>query len=386
MWPPPETPFQSTTASVLQLLLFVDQRSTNNEQIQHVEPYLETLRADYAFNLQVIEVAEHPYLAEYYKLVATPALVRIYPEPRQVLAGTNLVSQLQQCWSQWQQVLAATLKSVPNASLDGSQNALAHSVQLMQLTDEIFQLHQENEALQEQVKFKERIMAMLAHDLRSPLTAAIIALETLEGQWDFENPISTQLSPDMLLRLAQQARYQAQVIDRMITNLLETSRGDGASLQIRPKKLDLGALCKQVIVDIESKLTAKSQTVTTDIPPDLPRVYADADQVRQVLLNLLDNANKYTPVGGRIQLAILHRTAQKVQVSVCDSGLGIPEDMQVSIFEDHVRLSRDQGQEGYGIGLALCQRIVQAHYGQIWVNSIPKQGSGFHFTLPVYRT
>jgi two-component system clock-associated histidine kinase SasA len=86
-----------------------------------------------------------------------------------------------------------------------------------------------------------------------------------------------------------------------------------------------------------------------------------------------------------IQVSVLHRTTQKVQVSVCDNGPGIPDENQKHIFEDHFRLQRDEMKEGYGIGLSLCQRIIRAHQGQIWVDSAPSQGSCFHFTLPVYR-
>ncbi|QYO68792.1 hypothetical protein JVX88_33195 [Leptolyngbya sp. 7M] len=100
----------------------------------------------------------------------------------------------------------------------------------------------------------------------------------------------------------------------------------------------------------------------------------------------MDNAIKYTPANGKINVAILHRTTQKVQVSICDTGPGIPSDNQQHIFGDRFRLQRDQAMEGYGIGLALCKRIVQAHYGQIWVDSEPNHGSCFHFTLPVYHS
>ncbi|HEY9815474.1 MAG TPA: ATP-binding protein, partial [Candidatus Obscuribacterales bacterium] len=124
----------------------------------------------------------------------------------------------------------------------------------------------------------------------------------------------------------------------------------------------------------------------SDIPSDLPRVYADPERVEQVLMNLLDNAIKYTPVSGRIRLTILHRTTQKVQVSICDDGPGIPEENCDRIFEDRFRLERDESKDGYGIGLSLCQRVIRAHYGQIWVDSVPSQGSCFHFTLPVYRS
>jgi two-component system clock-associated histidine kinase SasA len=80
----------------------------------------------------------------------------------------------------------------------------------------------------------------------------------------------------------------------------------------------------------------------------------------------------------------LHRTTQKVQVSICDNGPGIPEEQREQIFEDAFRLERDAEADGYGIGLSLCQKIVQAHYGKIWVDSISGQGSCFHFTLPAY--
>jgi two-component system clock-associated histidine kinase SasA len=103
-----------------------------------------------------------------------------------------------------------------------------------------------------------------------------------------------------------------------------------------------------------------------------------------VLINLLDNAIKYTPEGGTIRISCLHRTTQKVQLSICDTGPGIPEENYESIFEERFRLKRDEAKDGYGIGLALCQRIVRAHYGQIWVDSAPNGGSCFHFTLPVY--
>jgi two-component system clock-associated histidine kinase SasA len=117
----------------------------------------------------------------------------------------------------------------------------------------------------------------------------------------------------------------------------------------------------------------------------LPSVLADKERVRQVIVNLLDNAIKYTPAGGTISLSILHRTTQKVQVSVCDNGPGIPMENQERIFEDHFRLERDEKKEGYGIGLSLCQRIIRAHYGQIWVDSTDNHGSCFQFTLPVFR-
>jgi two-component system, OmpR family, clock-associated histidine kinase SasA len=368
------------TDSSLQLLLFIDKRSSSKDQLCQVQDYLKTQQATCAFELQIIDIEDQPYLAEYFKLVITPALIKILPEPRHILAGNNLVAQLTECWPTWQRSVIASEVRPP-----ASQNALAQSVKAMKLSDEIFQLRQENEALQEQGLFKDRIIAMLAHDLRNPLTAAVIALETLEGQWDAA-PNKIVLPPETMTRLAHHARSQMQIIERMITNLLDASRGKSSKLKICPRKLDLGALCPLIVEDIQSKAKAKAQHLKMDIPPDLPYVHADSDHIRQVFINLLDNAIKYTPEGGVIKLCILHRTTQKVQISITDDGPGIPLGKQKAIFHDAFRLERDELQEGYGIGLALCQRIICAHYGQIWVDSIPNEGSSFNFTLPVYRT
>jgi two-component system, OmpR family, clock-associated histidine kinase SasA len=377
----PEDPFESIveTEGSLQLLLFVDKRSSSIEQLRQVQDYLDTLRSSCVFDLQVIDIEDQPYLAEYFKLIATPALIKVHPEPRHILAGNNLVVQLTECWPRW-------VEMMPIANLSSSSApSLAHSVEVMKLRDEVFQLNQANEELQEQVRFKDRIIVMLAHDLRNPLTAVAIALETLEGQWSLAPTAQTILPPDTMTRLAHHARSQMQVIERMITNLLDASHGKGVALSIRPRKLDFCDLCASVLVDIQPNISAKAQKIKVDVPSDLPYVHADSDHIRQVLINLLDNAIKYTPEGGCIQLSALHRTTQKIQVSIYDDGPGIPETKQKFIFKESFRLERDQHQEGYGIGLALCQRIVQGHYGQIWVESTPNEGSCFHFTLPVYR-
>lgn len=369
----------------LQLLLFVDKRTTAKEQIYQISQYLDTLKPDCDFELHVVEVSEQPYLVEHYKLVATPALVKIRPEPRHILAGSNLVSQLEESWPYWQHALSVNGVFDDQISSEEDETSFADAAQLMQLSDQMFRLRQENEALQDQLKFKDRMIAMLAHDLRNPLTAAMIALETLTGQWDDDNEVIQDFSPTLIQRLTKHAYAQTQIIERMITNLLEASQGNEPDLKIHPKQLDLGGLCQEITLRVQNALKAKSQMLESDIPPDIPNVHADADQVQQVILNLLDNAMKYTPEGGKIKLSILHRTTQKVQVSICDNGLGIPLEQQQYIFDNQYRLDRDQDQSGYGMGLALCKRIVGNHYGEIWVDSAPNHGSCFHFTLPVYR-
>jgi two-component system clock-associated histidine kinase SasA len=178
----------------LQLVLFVDERLSSRKHIQRVRRYLKTLRANYPFELMVVNVGEQPELAEHFKLVATPALIKIHPKPKHTLAGNNLIEQLKNWWPRWQHSveeheaelstgvsLQSPISSSTSAQMPQSgMSSFASSVELIRLSDEIFRLKQEKEELLEQLEFKDQVMAMLAHDLRSPLTAASIALETLE--------------------------------------------------------------------------------------------------------------------------------------------------------------------------------------------------------------
>jgi two-component system, OmpR family, clock-associated histidine kinase SasA len=372
----------------LQLLLFVDNRSASKNNTQRIQAYLESLKAEYAFELQAIEIDKQPQLVEYYKLVATPALVKIAPAPRQTLAGSNLVEQLKKWWPRWQlelhQLEVKSLQDEETSEMVAIDKfkSVNYSAELIRLSDEIFRLQREKEELAEQLRFKDQVLAMLAHDLRSPLTAASIAVETLEiAATKEDSDRITQLKE----QLYKQARKQFRIMNRMITNILQASKSMSAEFSVEPRPLQLQDVCQDVLSQLSSRIAEKSQKLIEDIPGDLPEVYGDEELIRQVLVNLLENAIKYTPEGGEISLSILHRTSQKIQVSVGDTGPGIPSEKQERIFEGHFRLKRDREKEGYGIGLALCRKVIRVHYGQIWVDSSPNKGSCFHFTLPVYR-
>ncbi len=381
----------------LQLLLFIDGRPTSRQQVQRIRSYLNELQAEYEFELQIIEVGQQPYLAEHFKLVATPALIKIRPEPRQTLAGSYIIAELKNWWPRWQAVLNADLKLQSGlrenteengrvSELKPSIRSVAISAEVLRLSDEVFRLQQEKEKLQEQLQFKDRVIAMLAHDLRNPLTAMAIAVDTLQSNYNLEKGVFDRLTPALAVHLFKQTRSQTKIIDRMITDLLQAGCTDEREFPIQPQKMELGKLCLEILEEVRDRYTAKSLEIKKDIPKDLPDVYADPERIRQVLINLLDNAIKYTPECGTITICGLHRTTQKVQFSIGDTGPGIPEEKRERIFEHRFRLERDEATVGYGIGLCLCQRIVQAHYGKIWVDSTPNGGAWFHFTLPVYPT
>ncbi|MDJ0591765.1 MAG: histidine kinase [Pleurocapsa sp. MO_226.B13] len=380
----PNSRQDNTEEVLLQLLLFIDERSSSKEQAQQVQNYLKELQSDYSFNLNVIEIEKQPYLVEYLKLVVTPALVKISPAPKQTLAGSNLIQQLKKWWPQWQIAQEELKNNGSNEKYITSIDREADKAEKIKLADEIFCLKQEKQELAAQLLFKERILAMLAHDLRTPLTAASMAVETIKLSEQ-----NDKLDPDKLKilkqKLFQQAKSQFGIMERMIGDLLQNSRNMNSKLQLKPCPLSLQSLCREVIAQFDSRLQQKSMTFEEDIPQDIPKVYADEKLIRQLISNLIDNAIKYTPKQGKISLSILHRTNQKVQVSVCDTGPGIPPEKRARIFEDSYRLQRDRSREGYGLGLATCQQIVCAHYGQIWVDSSPEEGSCFKFTLLVYK-
>ncbi|MGB3532333.1 MAG: histidine kinase [Microcoleaceae cyanobacterium] len=378
----------TNTKIALKLLLFADQRPSSKEQIRCIREFLDAIEIQDEFELQVIDVGEQPYLAEHFKLIATPTLVKVYPEPRHTLAGSDLVAQLEYWWPRWQNALEEYLLSQPQPkAIQAAENpadSVAHVSELIQLSDEAFRLKQENEKLQQQLNFKDRIIEILAHDLRSPLTAASLALETLETSENAKDAHMPKISPALKSRLIQQARSQIRTIDRMITDILQTAVGSNTNITLQPIPLDLNIFFKDLLEDLQEQFNTKQLQIQTDLPNDIPNVYADPERIRQVMVNLLDNAIKYTPEHGKIEVSLLHRTSQKIQVSICDSGPGIPRENQDRIFQDRFRLQRDECQDGYGIGLSLCRRIILAHYGQIWVDSSPGKGSCFHCTLPVY--
>lgn len=368
----------------LQLLLFVDNRHSSQYNIQQIKNYLATLAQTCEFQLETLEIGKYPHLVEHFKLVATPALVKVNPAPQQTLAGSNLTAQLQKWWDKWQ----ISLQQNQDSKSQDNHNSLVlqtclPSAELIRLSDEIFQLKQEVKNLEQQLYFKDQMLAMLVHDLRNPLTAASIAVETIElAKNQGKNPENLA---KLQHQLCLQAKKQFVLMNKMISDLLATSKSSNNQLKIIPIKLNLYTICQELLSNIKPKIKAKQQHLIKDIPQDLPFVYADGELIRQVLVNLLENAIKYTPEGGNITICILHKTTQKIEVSIIDTGSGIPPEKKERIFDDHFRLERDIKQEGYGIGLGLCRQIIHAHYGQIWVDDNGNQGSCFRFTLPAYH-
>jgi two-component system, OmpR family, clock-associated histidine kinase SasA len=378
---------RSNFSESLQLLLFVDERYCSTSE------YYETLncldRNALKSHLKIIDVSKQPGLAEHFKLVATPTLIKLSPSPRQVFSGSNLRDELENWLPTWSDDAEAELTETSpeeqnSAKPDHEQSQnIAHIQTVLEMADEIFHLRQQQRVMQEQLRFKEQAISILAHDLRNPLTAASLALDTLAIARDPSDLRVAHLQPELMQKLVQRAKEQVMVVDRLVSDILQLSQGAVSEIAIVPQRFNVNELLQSVIQQMVEPLEKKQQEIFTDIPQDLPLVYADLERIRQVMINLLDNASKYSASGSKIKVVALHRTSQKVQISVMDNGIGVPASDCDLIFQKYYRMQQHESEEGYGLGLPLCKSIIRAHFGQIWVES-SGYGSSFHFTLPVY--
>ena len=353
----------------LELLLVATRQHLATPDLRSLISFIRSEDWGFDIKLEVADPALHPELLELHRLVATPALVKLSPPPRRVFAGNTLSVQLRNWMPRWKQleVVSSLGLSLRPAEMDGSRTQRE-----VQLEDQLLVLRQENETLIERLGVQERLLRMVAHELRTPLTAAKLAVQS-HGLGQIDEP-----------RFQDVLKRRLDDIEALSRDLLEVGTTRWEAL-FNPQRLDLGQVAAEAILELEKHWIGRNLDLVTDIPADLPDVYADQRRMRQVLLNLLENALKFTPERGRLSLTLLHRTSQWVQVSVCDSGPGIPRKEQQRIFLDRVRLPQTSGTtSGYGVGLSVCRRIAEVHGGRIWVVSEPGEGACFHFTVPVW--
>lgn len=219
----------------------------------------------------------------------------------------------------------------------------------------------------------------LSHELKTPLTSArefiSIVLEGLAGP----------LAPKQLeyLRIAKESCNQLRLL---LNDLLDTTRLETGKLRIEPKATSLEALIHDVVSMLSPAVTSKRIYLSTRIQPGLPTVEIDESRIRQVLINLLNNALKYTPPEGRIALEVTEAPERPdwLRISVSDSGSGIPADQIDRIFDRLYQVTMDRVplEQGMGLGLYISKQLVELHGGRIWVESEWGKGSTFTFEIP----
>jgi two-component system sensor histidine kinase/response regulator len=277
-----------------------------------------------------------------------------------------------------------------------------------QRTDE---LREALERAQRADRRKSEFLASISHELRTPLNA-IIGFSTVlldEPADESGAGISSDQREDI-----ESIHRNGQALLHMINELLDLARIEAGRLEIFRAPLDLHALTNEVIHTAQGLLEGRKVAIQSHIPPDLPPILGDAKRMRQIMLNLLANAIKFTEQGSVIisaqpvtdetgdetgtdlsraqvvgethpvSLANHPAGASFVAVSVRDTGIGIPAAQLEWVFEEFSQVHDQRSREkGTGLGLAIARRLVEAHHGRIWVESVSGQGSTFTFTLPI---
>lgn len=228
-------------------------------------------------------------------------------------------------------------------------------------------------ALSQSDELKSALLAAVSHDLRTPLASIKAAATSLLDDsiaWDAET------RQDLLTAIDEETDR----LTLMVSNLLDLSRIEGGALRPQKDWYDVDEL----IGDVQRRLAARTTThpVMVEIEPELPPLRFDYVQIAQVLVNLIENAVKYTPAGTPI-LVSARQVPGAIELSVHDEGPGIPLEYQFRLFEKFCRANASSAAPGSGIGLAISKGLVEAHGGTISVESPPRAGTTFRFTLPL---
>ena len=223
-------------------------------------------------------------------------------------------------------------------------------------------------------ELRNSLLAAVSHDLRTPLTSLVGMTDTLMRQ-------QAALPPDVHDTL-RAMRDQAQRMHALVANLLDMARLQSRDTPLRLEWQSIEELVGAALADLREPLAA--HRVTVDSLSDLPLVECDGVLIERVLCNLLENAAKYTPAGSSLRLSAAVQDGE-LRVAVADDGPGVEPGAERRIFEKFTRGDRESATPGVGLGLAVCEAIVSAHRGRIWVEQAPGQESGaqFVFTLPL---
>ena len=265
------------------------------------------------------------------------------------------------------------------AWVDASEHAQGFFMTLREVTDlahKIEELSELNARLQRMDRLRSEFLTMVSHDLHTPLTAIKGALQVL-----LQEAVGVDLGRELLV-LAQK---NADRLFRMVSDILDLARIEAGRLQRRREPCDLVAALRGTADRLHRIALEKEIAITVAAPEHLPSLSADGLRIEQVFTNLLGNALKFTPRGGRIALTVKELDAD-VFVEFRDSGVGIPQEHLDRIFDRFYRVPMPAGTQsevdGTGLGLSICKAVVEDHGGHIWVESQLGRGSAFCLTLP----
>ena len=262
-----------------------------------------------------------------------------------------------------------------------SQTALAleNAALIRELTSNNEELGAANRKLQELDKLKSNFLSVATHELRTPLSV-ILGYNAM-----LEESLQDRLDESERQTLTESIAACKRLI-RMVNSMLDISQIESGKMKMEFAASDLRRLVNGVVALFQQEARARHLLLNLELPARPLRVPMDAERIEQVLINLLGNAMKFTPAEGAITIRAHYQSElRQVEISVQDSGVGIAPEDQARIFDEFAQVRNaqaDTSRNGSGLGLAIAKRIVEAHHGQLRVESTPGKGSTFSFTLP----
>jgi signal transduction histidine kinase len=239
------------------------------------------------------------------------------------------------------------------------------------------ELEKKNEALRALDQMKSDFISSVSHELRTPLTTMReVNAQLLEG---LKGPVNDDQRKFLTI-----AQSNVDRLVRIVNNLLDLSRLNAGKIKLERSRMELTVLAREIIETLRPLAAQKHISIEDRLPASLPETYADADRIKQVLVNLIGNAIKYSNAEARVAVSAESKDGMLV-VTVADTGVGIPAEFVGKVFNRFERASKVPvpGVGGAGLGLTICRELVQMHKGDIWVESEEGKGSIFSFSIPV---
>ena len=241
------------------------------------------------------------------------------------------------------------------------------------------ELRRLSKELQQVLESKNKLFHILSHDLRSPFNGILAFSRTLVEEGE-------TLTKDEIQDFSQTVLTSAEQFMQLIDNLLHSTRFELGALDYQPANIAIDTVIGNVQALLKGNASQKQVELIYESHPEA-EVFADSTMLHSILQNLIGNAIKFTSAKGTVTVQAVDQ-AEMIQLSVIDTGVGVPSEMVVGLFESKPCRSTDgtSGEKGTGLGLLLCKDLVEKHGGQLWVDSVVGQGTSFHLTLPKARS